>query len=146
MNTILHRTLRGRHRGFTLIELLLVMVILAALAAVVVPRFTSRSEQAKKTAAITDISNMEVAIDAFEIDCSRFPTTEEGLTALLEQPANADGWRGPYLKKGMPKDPWGNPYVYRQPGQYNASGYDLHSFGPDGQDNSGDELDNWTQK
>jgi len=141
------KTARNRAlRGFTLIELLLVMVILAALAAVVVPRFTSRSEQAKKTAAITDISNMEVAIDSFEVDCSRLPTTEEGLAALLEQPMDTDGWHGPYLKKGMPKDPWGNPYVYRQPGQHNTSGYDLYSLGPDRQDNSGDEIDNWTQK
>ena len=135
--------LRG---GFTLIELLLVLVILTSLAALVVPRFTKRSEQAKTTAAIADISNIELTLDAFEVDNGRFPTTEEGLSALLEQPANADGWRGPYLKKGMPKDPWGNIYLYRQPGQHNTNGYDLYSFGPDGQDGTGDELDNWTQK
>ncbi len=132
--------------GFTLIELLLVMVILAVLAAIVVPRFTRRTEQAKTTAAATDISNIEVALDAFEIDCGRYPTTEEGLAALLEQPANAKDWRGPYLKKGMPKDPWGNAYVYRCPGQHNPSSYDLYSFGPDGQEGGGDDMDNWTTK
>ena len=137
---------QGWRRGFTLIELLLVLVILTSLAALVVPRFAKRSEQAKTTAASTDVSNIEVALDAFEIDCGRYPSNEEGLGALLEQPANANDWRGPYLKKGMPKDPWRNFYVYRQPGQHNANGYDLYSLGPDGQDSSGDELDNWSQK
>ena len=139
------RNVRGM-RGFTLIELLLVLVILAALAAVVVPKFTKRSEQAKNTAAGTDISNIEVSLDAFEVDCGRYPTSEEGLRALLEQPANANGWQGPYLKKGLPKDPWLNPYVYRQPGQHNASSYDLYSLGPDGQEGTADDIDNWTQK
>ncbi|MGA2265359.1 MAG: type II secretion system major pseudopilin GspG [Phycisphaerae bacterium] len=132
--------------GFTLIELLLVMVILTILAAIVVPRFTRRTEQAKVTAARTDISNMEVALDAFEVDCGRYPTTEEGLGALVEQPANADGWRGPYLKKSVSKDPWGNAYLYRCPGSHNTTGYDLYSFGPDGQEGGDDDVDNWTSK
>jgi len=136
---------RSPDGGFTLIELLLVLVILAALAAIVVPKFTKRSEQAKITAAGTGIANIEVALDAFEVDCSRHPTAEEGLRALVEQPANTNGWRGPYVKKGLPKDPWGNLYVYRCPGQHNAAGYDLYSFGPDGQDGGGDDLDNWSQ-
>ena len=149
-NAMSRRTVRNGHRargrGFTLIELLLVLVILAALAAVVVPKFTRRSEQAKVTAASTDVSNIEVALDAFEVDCGRHPTTEEGLRALLEQPSNAAGWKGPYLKKGMPKDPWGNPYLYRCPGQHNVDGYDLYSWGPNGQEGGGDDIDNWTQK
>jgi general secretion pathway protein G len=140
------RARQAAARGFTLIELLLVLVILAALAAIVVPKFTKRSEQAKITAATTDISNIGVALDAFEVDCSRYPTGEEGLRALIDQPTNANGWHGPYLKKGMPKDPWGTPYVYRCPGQHNSSGYDLHSFGPDGQDGGGDDIDSWTEK
>jgi len=135
-----------RHRGFTLIELLLVLVILTVLASIVVPRFTKRSEQAKTTAAGTDVASIELALDAYEVDCGKYPTTEEGLRALLEQPASASGWRGSYLKKGMPKDPWANPYVYRCPGQHNPDGYDLYSFGPDGQDGGGDDIDNWTQK
>ena len=129
--------------GFTLIELLLVLVILAALAAIVVPKFTNRSEQARITAAKTDIANIEVALDAFEIDCSRFPSTEEGLRALISVPPGLVGWSGEYLKKGMPKDPWGNAYVYRFPGQHSASSYDLYSAGPDGQEGTADDITNW---
>ena len=133
-------------RGFTLIELLLVMVILAVLAALVVPRFVGRTEDVKLKATKADISSIEMALDTFEIDCGRYPTTEEGLGALLEPPPNVKGWHSKYLKKGTPKDPWGNPYVYRCPGQHNADGYDLYSFGPDGQDGGGDDIDNWSQK
>jgi general secretion pathway protein G len=134
-----------KQEGFTLIELLLVLVILASLAAIVVPKFTKRSEQAKITAATTDIANIEVALDAFEIDTGRYPTNSEGIRALIEQPSNADGWKGPYLKRGVPKDPWGNEYLYKQPGQHSQYGYDLSSNGPDGQQNSEDDIVNWTK-
>ena len=137
---------RGRtRRAFTLVELLLVLVILAVLAVVVVPKFTGRSKQAKVTAAKTDIANLELAIDAFEVDCARYPSTQEGLRALLEQPSNLPDWKGPYLKRGLPKDPWQNPYSFRCPGQHNPNGYDLYSFGPDGQEGGGDDIDNWSQ-
>jgi len=132
--------------GFTLIELLLVLVILTALAAVVVPKFTRRSEQARITAANTDIANLGLALDAFEIDIGRFPTTAEGLTALLEPPLNSVGWNGPYIKKGIPVDPWGKAYVYQYPGQYNTYGYDLYSYGPNGQEGGDDDIVNWAQK
>jgi general secretion pathway protein G len=132
--------------GFTLIELLLVMVILTALAAVVVPKFTKRSEQARITAALTDVASIEVALDAFEIDTGRYPTSTEGLTSLVEQPSQVQNWRGPYIKRGVPKDPWGNAYVFVQPGKHNAHGFDLHSFGPDGRDGGGDDIDNWTAR
>ncbi|MCF7954277.1 MAG: type II secretion system major pseudopilin GspG [Phycisphaerae bacterium] len=131
--------------GFTLIELLLVLVILATLATVIVPKFTRRSEQAKTTAAKTDIANLELALDSFEIDISRFPTTSEGLRALVVKPSNADEWKEPYIKRGVPKDPWGNDYVYKQPGQYNKYGYDLYSAGPDGQFGGDDDIKNWTE-
>lgn len=134
---------RRAHAGFTLIELLLVLVILAVLAAVVVPRFTGRSEQARITAAKTDISGIELAIDQFEIDAGRFPTTEESLAALMNPPAQVRDWKGPYLKK-PPVDPWGNPYVYRYPGQINTTGVDVYSFGPDGNEGGGDDVGNWT--
>jgi len=140
------RAPRRPARGFTLIELLLVLVILAVLAAMVVPKFTRRSEQAKATAAAADIASIEVALDAFEVDCGRYPTSEEGIRALLEQPAGVQGWMGPYLKRGVPKDPWGNAYMYRCPGQHNPNGYDLFSFGPDGQDGGGDDVDNWSER
>jgi general secretion pathway protein G len=142
-----HRGNRRRRTaggGFTLIELLLVMVILSVLAAVVVPKFTRRSEQARITAARTDIANLEVALDAFEIDTGRYPSTQEGLAALVEEPSSIRDWRGPYIKRGVPSDPWGNPYAYGQPGQHNTSGYDLSSHGPDGQRGGGDDIDNWS--
>jgi len=139
-----YRFQRRAQNGFTLIELLLVLVILTALAAVVVPKFTRRSEQARITAAVTDIANIEVALDAFEIDTGRYPTSQEGLSALVAQPSNALEWKGPYIKRGIPSDPWGNLYIYRQPGQYNTLGYDLHSYGPDGQEGGDDDIDNWS--
>src|SRR3954470_1463507 len=112
-----------RNRGFTLIELLLVLVILAVLAALVVPKFTNRSQQARETAAKTDISSMQTSLNAFEIDTGRFPSTEEGLGALLTAPGNVTGWRGPYIERGLPKDPWGNAYLYKFPGTHNTSGF-----------------------
>jgi general secretion pathway protein G len=139
---------RGSERGFTLIELLLVMVILTVLAAVVVPKFTKRSEQARITAANTDLSNMEVALDAFEVDMGRYPTSTEGLKALVEQPTGTKStyWKGPYIKRGVPSDPWGNQYVYTIPGKHNTSAFDLYSYGPDGQDSGSDDIDNWSTR
>ena len=135
-----------QRKGFTLIEILLVMAILAILAAVVVPKFTKRSQQAKETAAKTDIANLEVALDSFEIDTGRYPTNTEGIKALIQEPINTkDDWKGPYLKRGVPQDPWGNEYNYKQPGQYNKYGYDLSSSGPDGLSGNEDDIKNWTE-
>jgi len=140
-------TIRNRPSGFTLIELLLVLVILATLAAIVLPKVTGRSKQAKITAARTQLSYFEVALDAFEIDVGRYPTTVEGLRALVERPtSNADGWQQPYLKGDVPLDQWKNEYVYRCPGQYNQDGYDLQSFGPDGRLGGDDDITNWSQE
>jgi len=135
---------RSRRQAFTMIELLLVLVILGVLAALVVPKFAGRSEQAKVTAAKTDINRIEVALDAFEIDNSRYPTTQEGLRVLYERPANSLAWKGPYLKRGTPRDPWGNEYVYEYPGRYNEESYDLYSMGPDMRQGSEDDVTNWT--
>ena len=139
-----NRNVRVVRAGFTLIELLLVLVILAVLAAVVVPKFTSRGKQARETAASTDISNLETALDAFQVDTGRFPTSDEGLGALLTQPGNVKTWHGPYIKK-QPIDPWSNAYVYRYPGTHNPNSYDLFSMGEDGREGN-DDIDNWTQK
>jgi general secretion pathway protein G len=141
------RKLNLVRRGFTLIELLLVLVILAVLAAVVVPKFTKRSEEAKVAAAKADIASFKLALDTYEIDNSRFPSSEEGLQALVTASSTATNWKGPYVEHATEnfKDPWGNPYIYRYPGQHNTNGYDLYSYGPDGREGN-DDIDNWTKK
>jgi general secretion pathway protein G len=139
--------IRNRSSGFTLIELLLVLVILATLAAIVTPKFARRSEQARITAARTQLAYFETALDAFEIDIGRYPTNVEGLRALTEKPtSNADGWQQAYLKSGVPKDPWGGEYIYRYPGQYNEDSYDLYSYGPDRKLGGDDDITNWSQE
>jgi len=140
------RGLRSRESGFTLVELLLVLVILTTLAAIVVPKFTRRSEQAKISAAQTQISNLEVALDAFEVDNGYYPQGSDGLRALMEQPSDAKNWRGPYLKRAVEEDPWGHPYVYEYPGRQNVDSYDLYSMGPDGQAGGNDDVTNWSSR
>ena len=135
---------RSVRHGFTLIELLLVMVILAILAAVVVPKFTARSKDAKIAAAKATIANLGTAIGTFEVDMGRYPTSSEGLAVLRTPPSDATDWKGPYVEKDIGNDPWNNPYVYRCPGQHNANGYDLFSMGPDGKEGGGDDIDNWS--
>jgi general secretion pathway protein G len=126
-----------------MVELLLVLVILATLAAIVVPKFAGRTQQARITAAATELSGLETALDAFEVDNGYYPKGADGLRLLLEQPADTPNWRGPYLKKAIKSDPWGNPYVYECPGRKNPSGYDLLSMGPDGKTGGGDDITNW---
>jgi general secretion pathway protein G len=140
-------TIRNPPSGFTLIELLLVLVILTTLAAIVLPKVAGRSQQAKITAARTQLSYFETALDAFEIDVGRYPTNVEGLRALVERPtSNADGWQQPYLKSTIPQDPWGGEYIYRCPGQYNQDGYDLYSYGPDQKLGGDDDITNWSRE
>jgi len=134
-----------RH-GFTLIELMLVLVILATLSAIVVPKFAGQSKKAKVVAAKTQIADFGTALDAFEIAVGRYPTNVEGLRALVERPVSDDkDWDGPYLKTNVPLDPWGNEYVYRCPGDYNQDGYDLISYGPDGKLGGDDDIGNWSE-
>jgi general secretion pathway protein G len=138
-------TFLGARTAFTLIELLLVMVILAVLAAVVVPRIAGRGEQAKNAAAKTDIANIGLMLDSYEIDTGHYPSNEEGLQALIQPPSNIQGWKGPYIKTGaVPMDPWGRPYQYKYPGSHSANGYDLYSLGADGVE-GGDDVDSWSQ-
>jgi general secretion pathway protein G len=127
-----------------LIELMLVLVILATLSAIVVPKITGQSKHAKVVAAQTQIASFDTALDQFEIACGRYPTTSEGLYALLQAPTDAPDWNGPYLKNNVPLDPWGNEYQYRCPGQYNPDGYDICSFGPDGRQGGDDDISNWS--
>jgi general secretion pathway protein G len=130
--------LRSRH-GFTLIELMVVMIILGLLAALVVPRMFGRIGEARKKAANAQIELFGTALDSFYLDVGRYPTTAEGLEALLTQVSDADGWNGPYLKKTeIPADPWNNPYHYESPGKHGD--YDLYSYGADNAE--GGEGDN----
>ncbi|MBM3334300.1 type II secretion system major pseudopilin GspG [Candidatus Sumerlaeota bacterium] len=131
--------------GFTMVELLLVLMILGLLAAIVVPKFTGRSEDARITAARTQIANFETALDMFETDNGYYPKSSDGLLDLIEQPNDARNWRGPYLKTGIPDDPWGNAYIYQYPGRYNEKGFDLMSMGPDGRVGGDDDIINWIE-
>ena len=129
-------------RGFTLIELLLVLIILAILAGVVVKNFTGYTENAKKTAAKAAIENYRSSLATFEAKCGRFPTTEEGLNALVNKPADLDQetWGHAFVDK-VSKDPWEHDFIYRCPGN-NGKDFDLLSGGPDGHEGGGDDITN----
>lgn len=134
---------RRRRRGFTLIELLLVMVIIAVLAALVLPKLTGRVSTAKTDAANSQVKSLfQTALDTYELDNGAFPTTAQGLEALRTKPAEAKNWKGPYLSGEVPKDPWGNPYIYSCPGTRNKDGFDLSSMGEDGKEGTEDDIAN----
>ena len=129
-------------KAFTLIELMLVVIIIGALVAMVMPRFAGRSEQARVTAAEADIrANIATGLKLYEMDNGNFPASDEGLNALLAKPGTASNWRGPYLEK-KPIDPWGREYKYRAPGDHRQADYDLYSLGKDGVE-SADDVKNW---
>ena len=129
-------------KAFTLIELMLVVIIIGALVAMVMPRLTGRSEQARVAAAKADVSaNIATALKLYELDNGNFPGTAEGLNALLAKPGSATNWNGPYLDK-KPIDPWGREYKYKSPGEHRQADYDLYSLGKDGTE-SADDVKNW---
>jgi len=119
-----------RTAGFTLIELMIVLFILGLLATLVAPRLMGRVGKAKVKAAQAQIQMLSTALDLFHLDVGRYPTEEEGLKSLVQRPENLSQWSGPYLEKGVPKDPWGRDYLYKSPGEHGA--YDLVSHGADG--------------
>ena len=136
---------KQRRRGFTLIELLLVLVILGVLAGIVVPRFGGQTKRARETAATTQLSSFKTALDAYEVDVGSYPKGKEGLKELVSAPRNAKNWRGPYIET-IPKDPWGNDYIYECPGKHNPNSFDLMSMGEDGRVGGEDDIVNWTTK
>ena len=117
--------------GFTLLELLVVMVIIGLLAGYVAPRYFSQVGKSEVKAAQAQIVSFEKALDTYRLDIGRYPTTEQGLNALMQRPQNEAKWSGPYLQKAIPLDPWGKPYQYKSPGEHGE--FDLWSFGKDGQ-------------
>ena len=121
---------RRRARGFTLIELLVVLAILTLLAGIVGPRVLNQLGGAKSKTAAVQIADFDKSLELFKLDVGRYPTTEEGLDALVTRPGSANGWTGPYLKGGVPTDPWGKPYKYANPGS--NGGIEILSLGADG--------------
>lgn len=146
------RPSRGRRRsGFTLIEVLVVVVIIAVLASIVAPNVFRHVDTAKSVTAQAQISMLGAALDAYRLDNGRYPSTEQGLAALWQQPSTAprpSNWRGPYLRQPPPADPWGASYIYRAPGERTPTGFDLSSMGADGAlGGTGDAADvtSWKQ-
>lgn len=133
--------IKNRRKGFTLIEILVVVVILGILATVIVPKIMGRPEEARRTKAVMDLKSIETALNLYKIDNGTFPTTEQGLSALVSQPTSGNipkRWRASgYLDK-LPKDPWGNEYVYLSPGVNGE--YDLLSYGADGEEGGDDKF------
>ena len=133
-----------RPSGFTLMELLIVLVIIGLLAALVGPTLYQRIGPARESTARAQLENFATALDSYFVDLGRYPSTQDGLKALRAKPESADKWNGPYLKKEIPNDPWGNQYVYRAPGR--SGGYEIVSFGADGReggDGENADIQSW---
>jgi general secretion pathway protein G len=141
------RTRRRGERGFTLVEILVVITIIGLIMGLVGPRVLNYLTESKAKAAKIQIESFASALDLFFLDAGRYPSGSEGLVALVQRPVSISGWNGPYLKGGLvPADPWGNPYIYRSPGQRGA--YDLVSFGADGQEGgtgTAGDITSWTR-
>mgnify|MGYP001558454430 FL=1 len=138
------RRVRIRQDGVTLLELLVVMVIIGLLAGYVGPKYFSQIGKSEIKATRAQIDGLGKAIDQYRLDVGHFPSTEEGLNALVTRPTNLPKWDGPYLSKSVPLDPWGNPYLYKYPGEHGD--YDLVSLGKDGQQGGEGEaadIPNW---
>jgi general secretion pathway protein G len=130
---------RGRRAGFTLVEMLVVLAIIGSIVGLVGPRVLNYLSESKVKTAQIQMENLASALDLFYLDAGRYPSSEEGLSALVQRPAGVSSWSGPYLKSaGVPKDPWGHAYLYRSPGQ--SGPYDVGSMGPEGREGSAGAL------
>jgi general secretion pathway protein G len=140
------RSLRQVSAGFTLLEIMVVVIIIGVLAATIIPQFMGTTHDAKVSAAKADVSQLENAIERFNLHMDRYPTADEGLKVLVEAPAGDDKkWRGPYIKL-LRADPWGNAYQYRSPGVHHTTTFDIWSRGADGQDGGegpNADIGNW---
>ena len=140
------RSLQKRPAGFTLLEIMVVVIVIGVLAAMIIPQFMSTTHDAKVSAAKGDVSQLENALERFNLHMDRYPTVDEGLKILVEAPAGEDKkWRGPYIKMLRP-DPWGNPYQYRAPGMHHTTTFDVWSRGADSQDGGegpNADIGNW---
>lgn len=131
-------------RGFTLLELLVVMVIIGLLAGYVAPKYFAQVGKSEVKTAKAQIVSLEKALDQYRLDTGHYPNTDQGLAALYSKPGDESKWDGPYLKKEVPPDPWGKPYIYKQPGEHGE--FDLLSYGKDGQPGGSDDaadISNW---
>lgn len=129
MNHHLNQPMKNQ-AGFTLVELIVVVIIIGLLAGLVVPQFIKQEEKATAKVAKAQIELFGTALDTFRLDVGRYPTSQEGLAALVQKPGGVDRWDGPYLKKDLPPDPWNKPYNYKSPGDHGV--YDIISYGADG--------------
>jgi len=136
----------SRARAFTLLEIMVVVIVIGVLAAIIIPQFGSTTTDAKVSAAKANVSELDTAIERFNVNMDRFPSNEEGLNALLNPPAGEEQkWRGPYVKV-IHNDPWGRPFQYRTPGVHHPSSFDLWSRGADGADGGegpNADIGNW---
>jgi general secretion pathway protein G len=133
-----------RNDGFTLLELLVVMVIIGLLAGLVAPRYFGQVGKSQSKVAAAQVDALDKALVQYRLDVDNFPSTEEGLTSLNAQPSGVIGWAGPYLKKAVPNDPWGRPFMYQEPGEHGD--FDLYTLGKDGRPGGSAEnadITNW---
>lgn len=144
INTIKISCLTLKNKGFTLLELLVVMVIIGLLAGYVGPKYFEQIGKSENKTAKAQIDALGKALDQYRIDTGRYPSSEQGLSALYKKPSNEPKWSGPYLKKNIPNDPWDKPYLFKSPGEHGD--YDLYTLGKDGQlggEKESEDVVNW---